>query len=503
MAKEIRQEQKFVAPDMNKALRMLADEFGADAILLSSRRIASGVEIIGLPPGAEVSDVDFNKLHSERRMGDRRVSDRRAASDDKNNRRAATELNPALNSDESVVSDTVIASETESLVSATAKNSAGALQQTRQAISESLAKLRTDYAMLLGDTDKDFNDTRPDAELNNDIRNTASALVDQFDMAANTTPDGQKDGNRPLQDMQRELKELRQLLNDSLLKRRDEQELLPRPEQYIVMNRLAQMGLSSSVVRALMASIETGSVKSTWSACLERLRQVLPVYENDLLASGGVYALVGPAGAGKTSMTAMLLARWILDGKADEVAVICCDSVRSQPVRRLAAMTDISVLNVDAEYSLSDRIDQAAKYRLVLIDTVSLSAEKPHTRKLLDEMRLHRVPIKEILVLPATGQKRYLERSLQEYNSEHCVAAALTFYEQAESLGELISLLLTEQLSAAYFARGVVLPDNLLLPDREQIMQQLTFAQDDQLVADIMMPTINQQVDSASSQTTV
>ena len=67
-----RPEQKFVAPDMGSALRMLADTLGSDAILLSSRKVNNGVEVIAMPPGATPAQGDYQAMHTERRSNDRR-----------------------------------------------------------------------------------------------------------------------------------------------------------------------------------------------------------------------------------------------------------------------------------------------------------------------------------------------------------------------------------------------------------------------------------------------
>ena len=72
-------EKRFVAANMMQAMRKLTEAFGADAILLSSRRIETGVEVIGLPPGEKPSRTDFSKLHSDRRHGDRRSRGRRVS----------------------------------------------------------------------------------------------------------------------------------------------------------------------------------------------------------------------------------------------------------------------------------------------------------------------------------------------------------------------------------------------------------------------------------------
>ena len=75
-------EQRIVAADMSRALRKLSEQLGPDAVLLSSRKLANGVEIIALPAGAKPSSENFSAMHSDRRTGDRRAKERRSDADE-------------------------------------------------------------------------------------------------------------------------------------------------------------------------------------------------------------------------------------------------------------------------------------------------------------------------------------------------------------------------------------------------------------------------------------
>ncbi|MCC5310567.1 flagellar biosynthesis protein FlhF, partial [Staphylococcus aureus] len=50
--------------------------------------------------------------------------------------------------------------------------------------------------------------------------------------------------------------------------------------------------------------------------------------ENSLLDQGGVFALMGPTGVGKTTTTAKLAARFVLRHGASRVALLSTDSYR-------------------------------------------------------------------------------------------------------------------------------------------------------------------------------
>src|SRR3569832_2149931 len=53
--------KRFFAPDIRQAIRMVRDEHGPDAVILSNRRVEGGVEIVA---AADYSEALFDQYHS-------------------------------------------------------------------------------------------------------------------------------------------------------------------------------------------------------------------------------------------------------------------------------------------------------------------------------------------------------------------------------------------------------------------------------------------------------
>ncbi|NNL56228.1 MAG: hypothetical protein HKO71_00620 [Pseudomonadales bacterium] len=490
--------QRFVARDMSSALRLLTGRFGADAILLASRRVNGGVEVAGLPAGSDARDIDPAQIYAERRHSERRAGERRA--------RDAAASEPATSKP--------IATTT------TATEPASTRQQ--QSLGESLARLRSDYASLLDDLD----DTAvlPSGPVTSGtegggVRRAASELAQQIDelgSAAQAAPGSQPlaAGEVQVAQIQQELKALKTLLTDSLASHA-RQTVLPQPAQYVVMQRLRAMGFAPAVTTALLRSTgisdeqasSSDAVEPLWSAVREQLLSVLPVSDSALLERDGVFALLGAAGAGKSSVLAMLLAQWVDQQQQAQVAVISLEGARSDLVAGLAALAGITYLPVDANFDLAARIAQCARFRTVFIDTGCGGDDSESVNAMLAQLRASEVRVQELLLLPATGEPRYLQRMLRRYRSEYSVGCILTFYDQVAAPGEIFSLLMRERLDVVGLAIGAVLPEHLLQPDRQALLEQLALHADapglEDLPQDIMAPGLQPKLDNSAHSLTI
>lgn len=457
-------EKRFVAANMMQAMRLLTDEFGADAILLSSRSIAAGVEVIGLPPGAKPSHDDFSRFHSDRRQGERRGSGRRAS-----------DQSPATKAEspKSVSAD-------ESRAAKPGATLAGIkLRQTAADLAKQIDQLNNKQSSVRGSTN--IKEEAPAGE------SVLSAKVEE------------------------KLANMQQMLEKTLVSNGAGQSMILPPHDYIVSNRLHELRFSQKLVNQLLTGVapasERGSLETgeLWSRVIGRLKATLPVYQHDLLEAGGVYAFIGSAGVGKTALVLKLMTQAALKGQSDEVALITFDNNNSgvSPARlqRLASVSRMTVLAVSDQNSLQDCIARCADKRLLLIDTSGAQATKgrPAYLHALHELE-SAPPIREIICLSATADRAYQKAVLERYTSQRSVACALTHCDQMEPGGELLSLLVEQQLPLVFLSTGESLPQQLSTPDPDSIVSQLCGGAPtgSQSFRDVMMPIVNMPVDENS-----
>jgi len=457
-------ERRFVAANMMQAMRLLTDEFGADAILLSSRSIDSGVEVIGLPPGEKPSQDDFSRFHSERRQGERRTNGRR-------------------------VSDQAAAG------NADLPKASGANGSAVQKSGETLAgiNLRQTAADLAKQID----------QLNNKQAVARESAVNDETASGTEAALSTK--------VEEKLTNMQQMLEKTLAGQGAEQSMMLPPHDYIVSNRLHELRFSKKLVNLLLAGIapasERGSLEidELWSRVISRLKATLPVYQVDPLETGGVYAFTGPAGGGKTSLVLKLMTQAALNGQADEVAVITFghndSGVTAARLQRMASVSQMTVLSVNDQNSLQNCIAHCADKRLLLIDATGTDAAKGRSGYWHAVHQLeHTPPISEVVCLSSTADGGYQKAMLERYTNQRVVACALTHCDQMQPTGELVSLLVERQMPLVYLSTGETLPQQLSTPDPEYIVNQICGGAptDSQSFRDVTMPIVNMPVDEVS-----
>ena len=419
-------EQRFIAADMSRALRKLSDELGPDAVLLSSRKLPNGVEIIALPAGGKPSTENFSAMHSDRRTGDRRAKERRS-----DRPAASTATSTSHKSNDNVLS-----------------------VEERSPVHSAASRL----AQSIGELKSPFSDASAFESLQQELQQVKHMLEEKM-TAPVSTPAPAPIASQPI---------------------------MPNPVQYILINRILKMGLPLEFARALTNDLDIHSnvygekdnqaaVDQAWQLCLVRIEAIIPLADDDIVAAGGVIAFVGPSGAGKSSAISKLATRWLLEHSAKDIAIISHDASSESGAGRMSrfsSMTGIPIFYVDKDNVLAERIAQCAKRRLVLIDTPSLSAENPAAERQLAALsKLSQV--KSLTVLPATGDRRWISRAINTYQQANSVGCVLTHMDQVESIGELVSVLLTEQAKIHYLSDGGLLPKYIQRPQRARLMNKL------------------------------
>ncbi|MGH8449384.1 flagellar biosynthesis protein FlhF [Pseudomonas sp.] len=411
------QVKRFFAADMRQAMKLVRDELGADAAIIGNRRIAGGVEL--------TAALDYTPSALAPRVPNMELEDelRKTAS-------------------------RIVSAQAE--LSMRGDSDASTNRQLFAGLPLTAAEPLVEPTFV--------EPPRPAAP-------APAAAVDQ----------------RVFDSMRFELNGLRELLEVQLGSLAWTQLQGSKPHQANLWRRLQRIGLSGPLSRDLLAlTAEVEEPRQAWRMLLAHLARMIVTPELEPLEEGGVIAMVGPAGMGKTTTLAKLAARYVLKYGAQNIALVSMDSYRigaQEQLKTLGRILNVTVTHVDPGQSLANALDPLLRKRVVLIDTAGLQASDPALRMQLESLAGRGIKSKNYLVLATTSQKQVLTAAYHSYKRCGLAGCILTKLDETASLGEVLSLAISHELPVAYLTDGPRIPDDLHLPRRHQLVSRAVSVQ--------------------------
>jgi flagellar biosynthesis protein FlhF len=180
--------------------------------------------------------------------------------------------------------------------------------------------------------------------------------------------------------------------------------------------------------------------------------------------NGGVIAVVGPTGAGKTTTIAKLAARWSMQHGSQDLALVSTDAYRIGAREQLMTYGRILGAPVHAANSGSELarvLDRLKSKRLVLIDTAGMGPRDVRLTEQLAALQLGASRARVLLALPAQGEGHALDEIIRAFARVSPAACIVTKVDEAASLGAVLSTTLRHKLKIAYLCNGQRVPEDL------------------------------------------
>jgi flagellar biosynthesis protein FlhF len=249
------------------------------------------------------------------------------------------------------------------------------------------------------------------------------------------------------------------------------------PSAAAVMRDMLGAGFSATLARELMESLPKSDVDQAQAWMRTTLMKRLDIMQSeaDLLDGGGVFALMGPTGAGKTTTTAKLAARFVVRHGADKLALLTTDSYRiggHEQLRIYGKILGVSVHAVRDAADLRLALSELRNKHTVLIDTVGMSQRDRAVAEQVEMLYQAGKPIKRLLLLNATSHGETLNEVVQAYQTRGLDGCILTKVDEAASLGPALDCAIRHQLRVHYLATGQRVPEDLHLANRQYLIHR-------------------------------
>jgi flagellar biosynthesis protein FlhF len=271
-----------------------------------------------------------------------------------------------------------------------------------------------------------------------------------------------------LVEMNEEIKTLRELLQEQLsglawgdLGRR-------HPLRAKLLRRLMELGLSPALSLRISDTLAGDlDFDQAWRHALGVLAHQLQVTNDDILSEGGVVALVGPTGVGKTTTIAKLAARYALRHGPNRVALVTTDNYRigaHEQLRTYGRILGVPVRIAMNHEELHNALLGLRDKPLVLIDTAGMSQRDVRLSEqfaLLNGSGADRIPVKTYLVMSTTTALHGLNEIARAYQGVKLHGCILSKLDETTSLGPALSVSIEQQLPVAYVNTGQRVPEDM------------------------------------------
>jgi len=481
--------KRIIAPDMRRALKLVREQLGDDAVILQNKTIAEGVELIAttekigalvanLEPKQKSQELSPTTNDDQSQEESLRAPANPPASPHKRIRGSVRKLGKL----ERFVKASAEPTETDVQVntdksSEFAKVLAKATKEVPESMDQSLQRVASEGK----DTAAERYDLKQlpvsEPEVN---PQTPSTVADEVSTNRHNLASQQESSagyELAIGALQDEVALLRALLMSQSAEQQWSYFQYAEPLRAHLLQKLIQVGFDAHLAKQWVLSCEPEpekGLKYAWRSLLNQIVLQLPVTGPGVFSSSEALALLGPTGAGKTATICKLATLYVLESGLKDLAVISTDAFRmgaTDELSRLCQILEIPLHVVDGHEQLAQLLTHYSGQRKVLIDTAGLvssdGAWSLQCKTLLEASQ----NIKHLLVLATTHQLQVHQKAIEDYGQLPLQGCVLTKLDECERLAESLNAVIQSQLPVAYVTKGMCLTEDLLVADRLSLVK--------------------------------
>ena len=504
--------KRFVAKDMRTALTQIKEELGADAVIMSNKKIPEGVELMAA--------VDYNQSVEPAKVANTGLSSQeiRKTGTQANNQVTKTcienreishdvvsigqsNIEPAGNvSSSQQIKPIAHAQDTQAQGNNAPVDSLSALlnrkvqqqvnsspkaqaefspshvsQNNEESIEQQLKsftdRLQSSVAVTSAETgtyvtENDSSHVPSDYTNNDSITENITAK----NVIVNENVTAQSFAN-----MQQEMASIRSLLEHQVSGLMWQDLAQKDPQRAVLVNRLVTLGLNEQIADQIAGYVpQQTHEQDAWLQAMKLVKQQINTTQNDIIKRGGVVALIGPTGVGKTTTIAKLAAGFAQVHGPEQVALISTDTFRIAGFEQLATYGKIIgcqvVLAKDSQ-ALDAFLQQFSEKKLILIDTAGMGQRDIRLAEQLTALvTTSRIRIRNYLVLAANSQQRVMQENVERFKKVPLSGCIYTKLDESVSIGEIITTSIQNGLPIGYLTDGQRVPEDIKVANAEKLV---------------------------------
>ncbi len=293
----------------------------------------------------------------------------------------------------------------------------------------------------------------------------------------------QQVSDQQIAEMLSEMREMRRVVESQLTTISWSNILQRDPIKSSILSTLLAAGFSAALSRQMTERLpadlnhEDASawIKTTLAKNLITVEDSLAEEETEVLDQGGIFALIGPTGVGKTTTMAKLAARYVMKHGTQDLGLITTDAYRVggyEQLRIYGKILGVMVHAVKDEADLKIALSELKNKHTILIDTVGVSQRDHMVAEQISMLSNSNTPIKRLLCLNATSTGETLADVIQAYKGKGLDGCIITKLDEAATIGNALDVAIREKLKLYYTTNGQRVPEDIQLAKKQDLIER-------------------------------
>jgi flagellar biosynthesis protein FlhF len=447
--------KRFVVPSMQVGLKQIGLALGPGAVILSNKKLATGLEIVAGVDETELAEYQANRPDAPDPNAIIKAQTDRSGSP-KTEQTGTPKLDPAS---------------LQHMLEALAPQTRAAFAGTEAAPSPvSDERSQAAAAMLNRPEPASAAERTPAAPQAPESRR--SEPVARTAEKADSSPDSA----RWMRAMREEIDSLKQLLIQQTEHLQSPVGPAMSPQLERLEARLQTLGLSAPIQRSLLRQFDREvSLDINWRRVMGRLAAGMTAPVFDPVFQGGHIALCGPTGAGKTTTLAKLAARYVKHHGTAGLAIVSTDFFQmgaQDGLANIARILGVHFIGLHDGESLSDVLATQSERDLVLIDSSGSREALSHWQEQVVDTGLDQ-RLQTVMVLPATAHVDGLNQFIKGFPGRRIDGAIVTKLDEAPCFGGIFDAILRHRWPLWYSTDGQNIPGDIAPGDSVALVKRL------------------------------
>ncbi|QMU60417.1 MAG: flagellar biosynthesis protein FlhF [Gammaproteobacteria bacterium] len=241
-----------------------------------------------------------------------------------------------------------------------------------------------------------------------------------------------------------------------------------------ILQRLSISGFGFNLSKELLGEVrQVDDFDEAWDLIESDLKDKISITQESVIESGGIVALVGPTGVGKTTTIAKIAAQYAMKHGNSDIAIISTDYFRigaHDQISIYGSILNVPVLTANNESELNKAFKIAKNKKLVLIDTAGLSQRDPRVQEVMQILNKLSKDLITYLVISANSQLCVQKEIINTFMSDSLNGVVVSKTDEASQTGGILTAIIEQNLPLAYETTGQKVPEDIARLNQDEIL---------------------------------